>query len=250
MSSYTGSAIGENTVLQAFAGEGIGEHSVLQASTGSANGHHRLANDALALYELYRGVDAAADLAAAPWETFASLPHDTAALDASHTYHFVLRKRNEHDLVSENVEETCIEVDAGGDEVAVRPSDPDDVSAEASAGGKVRVLAHYLYSLDEQPATVWLIYSTTNGDDPDVDVDTPETETMVSVNGVAALDWETDAQGNGTTVKAIVRTRRIDTGPVNIDSTGTTVYSAVADTSGPSAPGVAVCVDSDSEQVQ
>jgi len=237
MASYTGTGFGRHSVFASITGMGFGRHSVVASITGRSAALHRVANAALAVYELYRGVDESPDLDAAPWETFATLPHDTAALDVSHAYHFVLRLRNQYGLVSQNIRETLLTIDAGGLLVATSPSVAANVTIAAEAGSKVRVRADYPYEADGgNQATRFLIYLTDDGDDPVVGVDVPTVVTMTKADGVAKLSWLSAAFAPAATIKVLIRTRRIDAGPVNVDSASSSIVSAVTSSTGPAAP--------------
>lgn len=171
-------------------------------------GAFRLENTALDLYELYRGVDAEPDLSGSPWETFASLPHETAALAAGHTYYFVLRKRNAHNLVSQNIVSTVIVVDAAGEE-ANYPSDPAEITLTAGAAGVGEVHGEYDYTQDgANAADYWIVWITTNGVDPNPADAPTRIEAMVKADGVARLNFTTAAAAGGATIKALVRARR------------------------------------------
>lgn len=238
--------------MATYAGQANGLYDVLREVGASAVGKYRVANDALERYELYRGTDASPDFTAACLEVFPSLPHTTTnTFSADHTYHLVTRLRNKYNLLSQNIIETLIEIDAGGDEVAQRPSDPQTVTVEAAADGKARVHAQYAAGPDgDYAADTWLIYLTDDGGDPDPDVDAPTTETMTFSGGVAILNWLSAASDDEDTIKVLVRTRRIDAGPVNIDSTGTTNYSVTANTDGPATVSGGIFIRSDTEQAQ
>jgi len=56
-----------------------GPKGYMTMTPNEAAGRYRLADDDLERYDLYRGIDAEPDFDAAPWETFSSLPHTTAA---------------------------------------------------------------------------------------------------------------------------------------------------------------------------
>lgn len=237
--------------MPTYTGEADGLHDVLLKIEASAHGTHRVANDAIVLYELYKGTDASPDFTAAPSETFASLPHETGVFAADHTYHLVLRKRNKFNLLSQNIIETIIEIDAGGDQVAARPSDPVCVTVAPAAGGKASVKAQYSNVSDgDDAADTWLIYLTNDGGDPDPDIDEPDTEAMIFSGGVAILDWLSDAEADETIIKVLVRTRRIDAGPVNIDSLGTTIHTVTANTDGPDTIDGSIFIRIDTEQAQ
>jgi hypothetical protein len=199
-------------------------------------GRYRMAQDALAQYELFQGVDENPDFTAAPYETFASLPHTTAALAAGHTYAFVLRKRNQFNLSSQNVAAWILVVNASGNE-SQRPSAPSVQLIGQAVGGRARITANYDYLVDLEAvrATTWSVWLTSNGTDPDPENDTPVyTGAMQFVDGQAKLDYTSAACSHGATLKAIVRTRRA--GPPVVDSANTTIMSITADAVGPAAP--------------
>jgi len=206
------------------------------AVTTQSRGKFRIANDADDRYELYRGVDALADLDSSPWDTFTTLPHTTAALtppmSGSTAYHFVLRKRNRWGLVSLNASETIITIAADGSPVGVAPSNPSPIAASAAAAGTVLITGRYAYLADgDRQADTWLVYLTFDGSAPDPDLDTPVEVAMSKVDGVARLNYTTDPQTEGTVVKAVVRVRRSDTPAV--DSINTLAVSATATLLGP-----------------
>jgi len=237
MGSYVGAGSGVAAVFNSFAGEGRGTFAVLIPCTGALTGLHRIANDALDRYELFRGVDASPDLTAAAWETFSTLPHVSAALDADATYHFVLRDRNKYGLSSQNIEETLLEIDAGGDLVATPPSAPDDVAIAANGSGAITLTASYQYLEDgTDAATQFLIFLTDDDTAPDPDEDEPTVVTMTKADGVAKLDWDSSGHGDAAVIRVVLRTRRIDAGPANVDSTNTAEVTATTSTSGPAAP--------------
>lgn len=247
--NYGATGRGHHLAQNTFGGSGRGKFAICGAYGGRSGGAHRAANATLARYELYVGIDGAPDFTAAPFETFTTLPHATAALDPApagteRTYHLVLRARNAYNLASRNVAAWTVTVDDAGAQVITRPSAPTDAAAAAAAGGKVLVTARYEYAADgADQATQWLIYLRSNGTSPDPTVDTPTVVTMAKVDGVAKLSWLSAAQADGATIKVIVRARRVDTvdaGPppvtVNADSANVDVHQATVDTDGPAQP--------------
>lgn len=197
-------------------------------------GRYRIEDLAQIKYELYRGVDAQPDFTQPAWQTFTSLPFTTPALTVGHTYYFVLRKRNQHNLLSQNVDATMIVVDASGNQVS-NPSAPSTQTIAAAAGGKARIQATYDYLMDVAAvrADTWAVWLTSTGVDPVLTNPPDYTEAMVQPDGQAILDYTSAGFGHGSTLKAVVRARR-STGPV--DSINTAVMSTLADAVGPSAP--------------
>lgn len=206
-----------------------------------ARGKHRITNTAIELYELYHGVGAPPDFTAAPAETFSSLPHTTTlTLSVSNTHYLRVGLRNRFNLLTLEQKDTIITIDGSGNLVAVSPSDPHDttIAPAASPAGAVRIKSFYDYETDGTTlaAVSWLVYLTSNGVDPDPDLDTPTVVTIAKVDGQAKLDWTSGGFADGLTIKALVRVRRVDAGPVNVDSTNTTIISTTSDTDGPAKP--------------
>jgi hypothetical protein len=197
-------------------------------------GRYRIADNAMERYELYLGTDAEPDLAGTPFETFTTLPHTTAALTAGHTYYLVLRKRNKHNLCSQNISSTVIVVAADGSE-STPPGSP-EFALEQAVAGAVRVQATYDYMPEDASlrGTTWAVWLTTDGSDPDPSGAATYTEAVVLADGRAKLDWTSGAQTHGATLKVIVRTRRI--GTPDVDSVNAVVRSITADAQGPTAP--------------
>lgn len=198
-------------------------------------GLFRMAETALERYELFRGVDADPDLTGSPWQTFSSLPYTTPALTVGHTYRFVLRKRNVHNLSSQNVAQTELVINGSGAEV-LYPSAPEFTLAQAAAGA-ARLTAAYDYLADAAAAraTHWAVWITDTGVAPDPSVDPPTyTVAMVLADGAAKLDYTDGGHAHGATLKAIVRARR-DASP-DVDSQNATVQTVTADANGPAAP--------------
>ncbi len=208
-----------------------GKHSYALGVTLFAFGLTRVAND-LTQYELYRGVDGDVDFST-PWETFTSFPHTTAALDVGHVYKFVLRKRNNYNLVSQNVKAWEVTTDATGSAELDPPSSPVS-TLTATEGGKVLVNSVYDYFADaDDQADQWLIYLTSDGSDPDPETDTPIVSSLVKCDGLGRLEYLSSAFTEGATIKVIVRVRR-SSGLV--DSTNTNILSVSATLLGPDEP--------------
>jgi len=209
----TAAARKENLLVAA-----VSDHA--RTYTLDLRGNYRIEDTTIELYELYRGDGVAPDLTAPPWETFAALPHTTAALTAGHDWYFVLRKRNRHNLVSQNLVSTVISLSGGGAQNTY-PSNP-SFEAAAAAGGTIRVTAAYEYLPDgANAANVWVVWLK-NGADPVPGVDTPTyVEGMVRANGMALLDYTSSAFGHGSDVHVLVRALRLD----DSDWQGETAYT-------------------------
>jgi len=205
-------------------------------------GNYRIANDALTGFLLYQGLAGAEpDFDSAAFETFTAFPHTTAALPANDTYKFVVRKRNKYGLETQNIETTEFEIDALGAQAFVKPSAPVEVTASPGPAGVVDVTAKYYYLPDEaNAATQWLVYVTNTGVDPDPGVDSPTVTTINKTDGVGKFIHTTGAFADAADIRVLVRVRRIESGPTNVDSSNLTATTAVADTDGPAVP-VASC---------
>lgn len=206
----------------------------------SATGQYRIADDSLSGYLLYRGVDAQPNLAGAAWETFTTLPHESAALDVSHVYYFILRLRNAYGLLSQNTESWSVSVGADGNEVVTPPSAPQEISVTPAPNGAVTVSASYFYIEDAEldRATLFVVYLTSDGVDPNPATDTPEEVSFSLADGVGKLEWTSATFADNTTIKVLVRMRRVD-GETDVDSTNTDIYSATTETDGPALPEMA-----------
>jgi len=199
-------------------------------------GRYRIENPALTQYELYRGIGGEPDLDGNPWQTFTSLPFTTPALTAGFTYYFVLRLRNKHNLVSQNIDSWQLTI-AGGGSAATNPSAPIEQSIAQAANGAARIRATYDYLSDEESVRgdTWAVWLTNTGVAPNPAVD-PATyeEDMVFVDGEAKLDYTGGSNAHGATLKALVRVRKA--GTPDVDSTNTAIMTATADAVGPAAP--------------
>lgn len=115
------------------------------------------------------------------------------------------------------------------------PQGARSVRLELRPGGVVRVIADY-----NEPgvlrATEWAITYTTNGADPGTPPAVAPTVTVaMNTTRTAILSYDLPAQGNGTTVKVRLQTRRNDSGTWRY-SEGSAVLSVVADAAGPAEP--------------
>jgi len=238
-------ARGRRQCLQLFTRVSRGRRAVYMHVAARAGGLTRVANAGLTGYLLYRGVDAQPDLDGAAWETFSTLPHTTAALDAApagteRTYYFVLRARNAHGLAGRDTRAWTVTVDDAGAVVATPPSAPSEAELAAWTAGAVRLTAEYLYAGDgDDQAGVWAIWITSDGSAPDPSGAPDATSTMLKRDGVAKLTWTSGEYADGTTLKVLVRTRRNDgteASPTWVYSTNTAALTATAETDGPSAP--------------
>ncbi len=207
---------------------------------GAHSGRYRVANDGLVQWEVFRRIPPAAFNFASPHDTFTSSPHEINDVLANSTkYDYVTRLRNEYNLLTQNIESTRIEIDGAGDELAVRPSAPDeDVFVFDAAGGELNIQTTYVPGVDgDDRADVWVLWITTDGTTPDPDVD-GETDTvaMLDANGIEFLDYTSAGLDivDNTPVQVVVRTRR--SGTPDIDSENTDAVTFNTDSAGPTKP--------------
>jgi hypothetical protein len=189
-------------------------------------------------YSLYRGVDGPVDFSSA-WETFASLPHTTAALAADTTYRFVLRHTNVYGIETQNLNEWAVVVNAAGAEILAPPSAPAFTRLSYMLAGIAQVEGEYYYRPDgDAQATQWVFWFDATGTDPNPAVDTPTTvENMVKVDGTARFSWvDTAARLDTTDIRVLLRTRRVDADGTETDSTNGLVHGNVVDDTGPDEP--------------
>lgn len=216
---------------------GAGRHQIQIAITQSAKGGSRVANDALDRFELYIGVDGPPDFDADPAETFTSLPHETAPFANGFEFQVVVRKRNIYTLISRNIQAFIFSTDGVGDLEATRPAEPENTLIAPALAGAVNVTSTYFYLKDGiNQASQFLVYLTDTGVDPDPGVDSPVVVDMVKVDGIAKLNLTSATFSDDDTIKALVRVRRIDPGPVNVDSDNLNIVQTIADVDGPPEP--------------
>lgn len=202
--------------------------------TETLAGLYRIAVDARARYELHIGAGSEPDITAAATETFTSLPHTTSyTFAAGNTYYMVTNSRNKFDLVSQYDQTTVLAIDGSGDETGEAPSTPEIFYWEPAAGGTFVLKSTYAHHQDAEAikAEEWLIYTTYNGATPTPGVDTPTVVSLTNNDVVTYLEWTSPAQSNGVTGKVLVRVRRDST-----SSASSAVFTAVAETAGPSTP--------------
>lgn len=195
-----------------------------------ARGVHRVARD-LDTFRLYESVDGAAF-------DFSTIldSNDTGIFNltptAGHLYRYIVRRVNQYGLESQNTDYVEIELDGAGDQEETKPSPAEEVQATATAGGVVEVTALYYPTPDgDNAATDFLVYWTDDGTDPDPLTDTPAVVPVTAPGGVAFLSWDSGVYATGTTIKAIVSTRRGTT-----ESTQSAIVSAVTDATAPATP--------------
>ena len=206
---FIGEDCGTYHVWQQFAQEDRGRHHRLTAFQGEDRGSHAIENKQLNRYELFHALGAPPDLTGSPTYTFSSLPYETPTITGEGVHYFILRRRNEWGLVSQNTWTTLIELDSDDDEIMRAPSEPASVQVSPIADGAVQIEAVYYYSADDdRQADQWLIYVTDDGSDPDPDTDEPIVVDMAKRDGMARLIWTSSDYDENDTIKVLVRTQR------------------------------------------
>lgn len=235
---YAGASRGIATLRSERSGAARGTADWMQTYTAASRGAAAW-SDGVARYELFRGVGAMPDLEAAPWETFTTLPHETAALTYPNTYYFVLRRRNAYGLVSPHVERWTLILNAAGAEGLAAPSTPTDITMVVE-WPNFRARATYVQANDPRSVvadtwTVWRTQAVGTPADPDRVLDLPaHEEAMVFVGGVANLDALINSLPlvGGTTKVDVAATR---SGTPDVHSAAA-IYSFLHDTGAPPAP--------------
>jgi len=188
------------------------------------------------VYEAFVGPDGIPDVKAAPDATSTSLPF-TVALAAppsgSTIYRVICALENEYGIQSLNLYPRKFEIDSAGDQVTPDPTSPENTELKDSPGLKVAVISEYHKHEDgANAADTWDIYLTTDGTDPDPDIDSP---TQVDMHGVGTTELLREILGayaSGSTIKAIVRVSRSGDGA---DDGNSTIYTMTMVTT-PDAP--------------
>lgn len=200
--------------------------------TETLAGLYRIADDSLALYEAYLGIDAEPDLTGAATATGASLPLSVAVTpppSGTRTYHCVLRRRNKYGVISQNVYSRLVRINSAGAQVALDPTAPSSTTVVDAGGGYVTVRAIYAAGQDSSPADTWQVYETSTGADPVPGVDTPTEYAMGTASpysGGIELDQDIGPYPVGADVRVIVRTKRASDSLVSTNTTATTVTVA------------------------
>jgi len=215
---------------------------------GTLLGVDRVAENGIALCGIWVGDGAYPDTTGVPDETFSSLPHEMSyAFGASKNYYLQWAERNQYGLWGAVSEPWRLDTDADTHQQTTPPNAPELVTVSPAADGKVHVQALYLPNEEgdtnaevlAKMADQWLVYHTTDGDDPVPGVDEPDVVDMAPaaqtgsdlVRAPCYLSWTCDSGSvEGTTHKILVRTRRSSD---SIDSENTTAYSATATWMGP-----------------
>ena len=199
------------------------------------SGRYRLANDALALYELYEGVDADPTYTSAT-STSATLPFDRALAapgSGNYEYRHVIRQRNKYNLVSQNRYIRKTKIDSSGAQQVVNPTAPTNVTLTDIGGGYAQIRANYLAQSDDPKADKWSIRVTGSGVDPTGS----ETAILVAMTpnyGIftpgtpSPLSYNLGPYVAGQDVRVLLRTQAGSTESTNTTANQLTMTSAAA----------------------
>lgn len=202
---------------------------------------YRIADDRVAGYETYIGVDAPPNFGAAAAFTFAALPHTEGIALAEGVNRIVTRERNAYGVLGLNAIESTIVILSGGSEDVVRPSAPTAVEVSQIAGDLISIQAFYNPGQDAEAvrADSFAIWISATGSAPDPEVDTPVVEAMVAAGGLEVLVKEiANTYLDATPLKVLVRTR--NGGTPDVDSSNTDVVSMTVVNLPPAAPDIEV----------
>lgn len=199
-------------------------------------GLYRIEDTTLAQYELYVGVDNDPDFDAAPADTstgeafaYALTPPGSGTRE----YRWAIRKRNEYDLTSLNINTRSIFINSTGGEESSSITAPADVSVTDADGGYVRVRATYSAEGDEDPADTWAVYYRGDGTDPVPGVDTPSTSAMSApayFGGTRkVLNTTVGPFPEGAVAHVIVRARRSADSEESTNTTASTITVGTMD---------------------
>ena len=187
-----------------------------------------------AVYRFYRSSTGPPVEGDTPFATNATLPHEPADVYGNGTWYLSVSWFNGiYDsgfLPLGAMGETYLRLDlAGGVEVVSPPAGPLHWHLQNVGSGVVQIVAVYVQAGAER-AVDWGFAYTVNGSTPATD--TPDVKVTMDAADLTALSYDLPAQGNGTTVKVRLQTRRFDD-PSYTYSEDSTVETITADASGP-----------------
>ncbi len=200
-----------------------------------ARGRYRVFN--AAEYRFYRDNSAPPAEDDAPFATSSTLPATPADAFANGTWYISCSYFNgvldSGFLPLGPRGETYLRLDlAAGAVSGSPPAAPMDWRLEVRPGGVIRIHALYFQSDAALRAGQWSIAYTVDGSNPAADA--PDNTKAIAAAGLAILQYDLPAQGDGTTVKVRLQTRRDDGSWVY--SENSTIKTAVASTGSATAP--------------
>ncbi len=175
----------------------------------------RVADQSFNVFELYVGIGVGVSpdfdlppVQTSPTLSFAWIPPSLPSSGSTLDLQFVVRKRNQYNLLSFNVYETSLRIDSSGTEIPGPLTAPKNVAVYEGASGKARVLAQYLNSDDVFPADKWEIYAK-EGANPVIGVDAPVfSGDMFFLGEDATLNEEIGTFTPGATLHVLVTALR------------------------------------------
>lgn len=182
---------------------------------GAIRGGYRIERTDFVAEGIWVGDGEIPNLEAAPDETWTSRPHTTSlALSLPADIYVSFRQRNKWGMWGAPTQPQRYTIGAGGDDTLLAPSAPTDVTVRQTSGNKPTVAAQYDAAADgdARAAKLWVIWLETDGTEPDGSA-TPDGYAVMQHNlAVNDLAWTStgSALDDGTTVNALVRTRRLD----------------------------------------
>ena len=224
--AHTSEARGLSSVLNSHTTEarGLSRYGEWIEYTQSITEHFRIADDSLARYELYEGVDVNPDFTGSAIATSQTLPFSSTITPGvtDETHKYTVLERNEYNIASLNQSSTDFVLDSSGDVVLSVPSSPVSVSLIDGINGTVVINASYYYTDDgTSKADEWLIYLRSNGTDPVPGVDTPLTQDIRTSNGFSYLNYGISGVSGGSDARLILRVNRESD---SVTDGNTTVY--------------------------
>jgi hypothetical protein len=203
--------------------------------------YYRVADTSLDSYELYEGIDTSPTLTATPDTTSTGLPFTYTVTPTTGTseFNYVVRKRNNYNLLSLNVFERTVRVGSSGEDAGVLPSPPEEVALIDVGGGNIRVTARYVPDADTVDADTWNIYGEGDGSTPVPGTDTPIISPTMGpadfpgLSPALSLEQDIGPYAEGTVLNVIVTTERSTD---NSESSNTAATSITVGSAGPSKP--------------
>ncbi len=184
-------------------------------------------------YAVWHAIGSIPDLTGTPLTTSATLPINIPNVTGEGVHYYVIRQRNDLGRWDQNIAVYTVELDDSDDYLVPRPQSPRELAVTATADNSVRVRSVYAGFEDgAAEADTWLIYYTSNGVDPNPDVDTPVEVTMKRATAYTFLDYELSGFSPGQTVKVLVRVKQTD----GRSDLNTTIVSTTSTATGPAAP--------------
>lgn len=216
----------------------VGAHAVaLPTHTRVYRQGYRVAEADRARWELYLGYGAEPDFddVGQPVATSTTSPitfmPTLPGAGLTTVLHYVVRRRNQYNLLGHNMDTRRVEIDENGNEVQ-GPITPPELTRllDGFEIGALQVWARYAHGPDRNPADTWELYAKEDSD-PVVGVDTPLATAAMGVHGGANIPWRTNVDGlnPGGTYHVIVVVRRGNDDAYEESAVGTITLAAVYD---------------------